>query len=196
MPIEADRSVGADAPARVVVMCVGPAFSGACQPFLSTMQGTIMANPKCQGLLRRGGPMVLVLGMLIGCSGDDLGRRYRVSGHVTRKGQPVTKGTVNFMPVDLAKSRAASGEIQSDGSYTLTTQDPGDGALAGDYRVVISLADVGELERTAGGMPILNEPKKVQVKNLVPPKYSDPGQTVLKCKVEPHSNTYDIDMTE
>ena len=114
----------------------------------------------------------------------------------TRQGQPVTKGTVNFMPVDLAKSRAASGEIQSDGSYSLTTKYPGDGALAGDYRVVISLAEIGELEKTPGGIPILNQPKKVKVKNLVPPKYSDPGQTVLKFTVEPHSNTYDIDLTE
>lgn len=140
--------------------------------------------------------MILLAGLLAGCGDDDLGRRYPVSGHVTRKGQPVDKGTVNFMPVDLATSRAASGEIQSDGSYTLTTQDPGDGALAGDYRVVINLAEVGELERTPGGMPILNEPKKVRVKNLVPPKYSDPSQTVLKFKVEPHSNSYDIDLSE
>ncbi len=140
--------------------------------------------------------MVLILSVLAGCSDDDLGQRYRVSGHVTRQGQPITKGTVNFMPVDLANNRAASGEIQSDGYYTLTTKDPGDGALAGDYRVVISLVEVGEIERTPGGMPILNQPKKVKVKNLVSPKYSDPGQTVLKFKVEPHSNTYDIELTE
>jgi hypothetical protein len=98
--------------------------------------------------------------------------------------------------VDLANSRAASGEIQSDGSYALTTKDPGDGALPGDYRVVINLAEVGELERTPGGIPILNQPKKVKVKNLVSPKYSDPSQTKLKFKVEPHSNSYDIELTE
>ena len=155
-----------------------------------------MANPVRFGLLRRGWLMVFILGILAGCGDDDLGQRYRVSGRVIRQGQPLTKGTVNFMPVDLAKSRAASGEIQSDGSYTLTTKDPGDGALPGDYRVVINLVEVGELERTPGGMPILNQPKKVKVKNLVSPRYSDPGQTTLKFTVEPHSNTYDIDLTD
>jgi hypothetical protein len=156
-----------------------------------------MANPPRPGSPPRGAALALILlGVLAGCSDDDLGRRYPVSGRVMRQGQPVTKGTVNFMPVDLAKSRAASGEIQSDGSYALTTKDPGDGALAGDYRVVINLADVGELERTPGGMPILNEPSKVKVKNLVPPRYSDPSQTVLKFTVEPRSNTYNIDLTD
>jgi hypothetical protein len=136
--------------------------------------------------------------MLAGCGGDDLGRRYPVSGRVIRLGQPVTKGTVNFPPAEAAKGRAATGAIQPDGSYTLTTQDPGDGALAGDYRVVISLVEVDDskLERTPGGIPILNESKKVQVKNLVSPKFSDPGQAVLRFMVEPHSNTYDIDLTD
>ena len=78
----------------------------------------------------------------------------------------------------------------------LRPRTPADGALPGDYRVVISLTEVGELERTPGGIPILNQPKKVKVKNLVPPKYSDPGQTILKFKVEPHSNSYDIELTE
>ena len=140
------------------------------------------------GRSRPAGLLVLALGMLPGCGDDDLGTRYRVSGRVTRKGEPVTKGTVNFMPVDPLTGRAASGAIQSDGTYTLTTQDPDDGALAGDYRVVVSMVDIDDSKagRTPGGMPILNEPKKIKVKNLVSPKFSDPGQTVLKFKVEPH----------
>ncbi len=52
------------------------------------------------------------------------------------------------------------------------------------------------LHEDLGGIPILNQPKKVKVKNLVSPKYSDPSQTVLKFKVEPHSNTYDINLTD
>jgi hypothetical protein len=157
-----------------------------------------MENRSRLGRLSAAACLVLLLGILEGCSDDDLGERYRVSGVVTRKGQPVTDGTVNFMPVDMAKCRTATGPIQSDGSYTLTTKDPNDGALVGDYRVVVSLAEVDDskLGKTPGGMPILNEPKKVKVKNLVSPKFSDPSQTVLKFKVEPHSNTYDIDLTD
>jgi hypothetical protein len=147
---------------------------------------------------RRGGLMVLILGLLAGCSDDDLGKRYPVSGHVTRRGQPLTEGTVNFQPVEASTGRAATGAIQSDGSYTLTTKDSNDGALAGDYRVVVSLAnvDLSKVGRMPNGIPILNQPKKVVVKNLVQPKYSDPAQTVLKFKVEPRRNTYDIDLTD
>ena len=157
-----------------------------------------MANHVRLRPLRRGGLMVLILGLLAGCSDDDLGQRYPVSGHVTRRGQPLTEGTINFQPVEASKGRAATGAIQSDGSYTLTTKDPDDGALAGDYRVIISLAnvDISKVGRMPNGIPILNQPKKVVVKNLVSPKYSDPSRTVLKFKVEPHSNTYDIDLTE
>ena len=148
--------------------------------------------------LRAVGIPILASCIVAGCGDDGLGRRYAVSGRVVRQGQPVTKGTVNFLPVEVAKGRAATGAIQPDGWYTLTTQDPGDGALTGDYRVVISLVDVDDskLEKTPGGIPILNQPKKVQVKNLVPPKYSDPAQTVLKFTVEPRSNTYDIELTD
>ena len=157
-----------------------------------------MENRSRRGRFCSAGFLILVLGVLDGCSDDDLGERYRVSGHVVRQGQPVTKGTVNFMPVDPKAGRTATGAIQSDGSYSLTTKDEQDGALPGDYRVVVSLVDVDDskLEKTPGGMPILNQPKKVKVKNLVSPKYSDPSQTVLKFKVEAHSNTYDIDMTD
>jgi hypothetical protein len=150
------------------------------------------------GRLRCAGFLVIALGFLEGCGDDDLGQRYSVSGRVVRQGQPVTKGTVNFMPVDLKSGRTATGAIQSDGYYSLTTKDEQDGALPGDYKVVVSMVDVDEskLERTPGGMPILNQPKKVKVKNLVSSKFSDPSQTVLKFKVETHSNTYDIDLTD
>jgi hypothetical protein len=143
---------------------------------------------------------IVLLGswIIAGCGDDDLGPRYRVSGRVTRKGEPIKRGTVTFTPVQAANGRAASGEIQPDGSYSLMTKDPGDGALAGDYRVIVSLVDIDDskLGRTPGGMPILNEPKKVKVVNLVSPKFSDPGQTVLKYTVESRSNSYDVDLTE
>src|SRR4029077_5733412 len=121
MPIEAEHS-GLMRTRHSRCRAPAPRSQGRASS-LSTMQGTIMTNCMRQGLRRSGVPMILMLSVVAGCGDDDLGTRYRVSGHVTRQGQPVTKGTVNFMPVDLANSRAASGEIQSDGSYALTTKD-------------------------------------------------------------------------
>jgi hypothetical protein len=148
--------------------------------------------------LRCAGPLIFVPWMLAGCGDDELGQRYSVSGSVMRQGKPLTKGTVNFMPVDPSKGRAATGDIQPDGSYSLTTQNRDDGALAGDYRVVISMVDIDDskLGKMPNGMPILNRPDLVKVKNMVPPKYSDPSKTVLKFKVEPQNNTFPIDLTE
>jgi hypothetical protein len=147
---------------------------------------------------RRAGLLIVVPWMVLGCGDDELGKRYAVSGSVTRQGKPLTKGSVNFMPANPSTGRAATGEIRPDGTYSLTTQNPDDGALAGDYRVVISMVDVDDskLGKMPNGMPILNRPDLVKVKNLLPPKYTDPSQTVLKFKVEPQSNTFPIDLTE
>jgi hypothetical protein len=139
---------------------------------------------------------VLLLGAFGGCGSDDLDRRYSVHGKVTRQGKAGQTGTINFVPVNATTGRAASGEIKPDGSYTLTTKDPGDGAMAGEYVVTINMNEVDRsgVETTPGGMPRLDQMKRVQVKALIPAKYGDPGKTDLKAKVEPRSNSFDFDI--
>ena len=63
-----------------------------------------------------------------GC-GDDggLAERYSVSGRVTYKGEPVKKGAINFVP-GKPEGHPAAGTIE-DGYYSLTTLNPGDGAI-------------------------------------------------------------------
>ena len=79
------------------------------------------------------GPALL---FVLGCSGDDgLGKRYRVSGQVTYKGQPVEKGVVNFVPLTEG-GHGATGQIEN-GSYSLTTLNLNDGAMSGKYKVTI-----------------------------------------------------------
>jgi hypothetical protein len=39
----------------------------------------------------------------------------------------------------VAEGRAASGAIEDDGSFTLMTQQPGDGVAPGDYKVVLKV---------------------------------------------------------
>ncbi len=75
--------------------------------------------------------------LLAGCGGDPSKPKLgKVSGTVTYKGQPVTSGTVRFTP-DASKGgetgQVASGQIESDGSYELTTFDTGDGAILGQH---------------------------------------------------------------
>jgi hypothetical protein len=78
--------------------------------------------------------------IVIGC-GDDgsgLGRRYKVTGKVTYKGELVPHGTVNFIATKPPppEGRAATGEIK-DGYYSLSTAGGNDGALPGEYNVAI-----------------------------------------------------------
>jgi hypothetical protein len=58
---------------------------------------------------------------------------------VTYKGEPVKYGTVSFVP-DASKGTdgpIAMGNIKDDGTYILSTSDPGDGALVGHHKVSI-----------------------------------------------------------
>ena len=87
---------------------------------------------------------LLGLFAVLGC-GDDtgLGQRYPVSGTVTYNGKPVEKGQISFIATDKNKQRDANGFIQ-DGSYTLTTATPGDGALPGEYGVTVTSIEVDD----------------------------------------------------
>jgi hypothetical protein len=60
-----------------------------------------------------------------------------VKGSVTLPdGKPLTEGEITFMPVKQP-GRVAHGKIQTDGTYTLTTENVGEGAVEGAYKVKI-----------------------------------------------------------
>lgn len=75
-----------------------------------------------------------VLGSLLVVSG--CGGRESVSGTVRREGEPLATGKVIFSPVSGGK--LAFGAIQPDGTFQLTTESADDGAVAGQYRVMIA----------------------------------------------------------
>ena len=83
--------------------------------------------------------MAVLMCVSAGCGGGpDRPKTVAVTGKVTSKGQPVTSGTVAFVPTAANGPRPASGEIDSSGNYKLMTFEPGDGALPGEYKVSIS----------------------------------------------------------
>ena len=57
-----------------------------------------------------------------------------VSGKVTIDGQPLTKGVIQVIAEGY---RPAMGDIQADGSFTLTTEKPNDGCVRGTHKVAI-----------------------------------------------------------
>jgi dipeptidyl aminopeptidase/acylaminoacyl peptidase len=101
--------------------------------------------------------------------------RYRVSGTVTYKGEPIAEGTIVLHPVDPGGHRA-SGAIR-DGRYTLTTVNADDGALPGTYTVTIEVVGGGG----AGKLPA---------------RYSNPGTSGMTCQIRAGSNFLDFDLKD
>lgn len=84
----------------------------------------------------------LLCGACCGCGaagGGAAATLIPVKGKVTHKGQPVARGQVKFTPDGYG--RPAYGRLNSDGSFVLTTEKEGDGAVAGEHRV--SVTDTG-----------------------------------------------------
>jgi hypothetical protein len=138
-------------------------------------------------------PVVLCL-LLLGC-GPGRPERAPVHGKITFQGKPVTTGRIAFYP---EPGRSASSPIAADGSYKLTTFEPGDGALLGKHVVTITAT-----EGTGGPMPKTIEDEKRHgmpvagaVKWLVPQKYSDRSSTPLRAvEVKKGENSLDFDLT-
>ena len=94
----------------------------------------------------------VVLGVLFGIlnagcgGGTNTFATILVKGKVTYKGQPLTNGTVTFSPVDSQKCRPATGQIESDGTFVMSTVKFGDGVMPGEYKVAIESLKAGSDE--------------------------------------------------
>lgn len=122
-----------------------------------------------------GGTAVLLLtAFLTGCGGG-VGP---VEGRVAWKdGAPARELAGCQVIFDLPeKQTSARGTIQADGSFRLTTNKPDDGALAGDYKVL--LIEVGRKPR---GGPDSTE----LAPGLIDARYADPSTTDLRATIPP-----------
>ena len=118
----------------------------------------------------------ILLGSLSGCSRGDRPPTVSVGGKVTYQGKPVGQGTISFQPSDNrtgASNRPAGGDLQADGSYELSSFRPGDGAVPGEYDVVITSYLSG---------PTLDEPNKPVVW-AIPQRYANARTSGLKAVV-------------
>jgi len=136
---------------------------------------------------RRASPLIMAIVAVSipqGCSSSGP-EMARVSGRVTYDGKPVPKGTISFQAVGPG-GRNATGVLGPDGTYTLQTEQPGDGAQLGEYRVAISARDDVVLDYTPE--------KPVPPKRLVPEKFEDPKTSDLKATVKSGRNDFPFDL--
>ena len=85
-------------------------------------------------------PLLLILGVYYLFIGGGLGspRAYKTDGIVTLEGQPAVGARITLYPETKKRSRFfPTGKVGEDGTFELTTYQPGDGAPAGRYRVTI-----------------------------------------------------------
>lgn len=75
-----------------------------------------------------------VLVLFAGCN-DGRPKRAPISGQVLIDGQPLTHGSVSFMPT---QGRPAGANLDENGRFVLTCYEKDDGAVLGEYRVAIS----------------------------------------------------------
>ncbi len=111
---------------------------------------------------------------------------YPVKGKVTFKdGSPLSKGLVEFEPVDGADKMNASGEIRADGTFVLGTLEPDDGAVAGRHRAIIVVQpDVGTGPEDVTGTR----------REIINPKYRRYDTSGLEFTVESKPNEFQIEV--
>ena len=91
----------------------------------------------------------------VGCSSGDQFSTAPVSGTVTSDGKPIPGGSVTFSPTATGTKdhagKPASGTIQEDGTYTLTTYSDGDGAVIGKHTISFTPPATEVAAAPAGG---------------------------------------------
>lgn len=91
-----------------------------------------------------------------GCGGTGV-PVYPASGHVEfADGTRMTGGSVSFRPVQAATGASARGQIRPDGTFTLTTFTPDDGAALGRHQALIVSALGGDRETPNPAQPQLD----------------------------------------
>jgi hypothetical protein len=116
--------------------------------------------------------------MVAGCRGSSLSQptTYEVQGKVIlASGKPLAAGRVTFVAADEMLPQA-SGEIQPDGEFSLTTRVHGDGAVPGHYKVRIEPAESKNRRAIRPGFPV---------------KYVDEDSSGLLITVKAESNRLD-----
>lgn len=136
--------------------------------------------------------IALVTALLTGCGGGSKHpRTAAVSGKVTFDGKPLETGSLLFVPVGGGPS--AQGQINADGTYSLGTFTETDGAVLGQFKVMITAYSI------PAGAAVLPENEgrgNEGIKSLIPEIYSDLEKSGLTATVTETANTIDFDLVK
>ncbi len=147
---------------------------------------------------------------MTGCSGGGSGPErkptIKVSGKITMAGGPVADAVVTFSPQE--GQPVAFGRTDSEGKYTLTTYEAGDGAVAGKYIVLVNkssgaggggTASVSHEAFVSGQAAVTahaaaGKPGGSAPASVLPEKYSNASTSDLTTTVSPDKTSYDFEL--
>lgn len=115
----------------------------------------------------------------------------RVTGRVTYQGKPLKGWIIYFVP---ERGPVASGLIDEEGRYSLSTTGSGDGAVVGRHKVYFSPPPSTEApaDLTKPESPI--PPRRSGSAISLPPKLCSPASTDKTAEVKPGSQQIDFDL--
>ena len=127
-----------------------------------------------------------LIGLAVGCEGDDRPTPVPVRGKVMyKKSTPAAGALVVFHPTDDADESAMGGKpfatVGDDGTFELTTREAGDGAPAGEYGVTIDWR--ASPQGKAKGLSLTDE--GAVGRSRLNPKYSNPQKPAFTVTVTP-----------
>jgi hypothetical protein len=126
--------------------------------------------------------MSLLAGLLLGCGEQSM--RYPVAGKVMIDGEPLSMGSIRFVP---DKGRPATSAISSDGTFELTetslSPNPNQqGVAPGKYRVAVSATKI--IDEDAD-----------EVEWLAPSKYADFRTSEIEMEINGPQKDLIVDLT-
>ncbi len=108
----------------------------------------------------------------------------RVRGRVSLEdGTPLPRGMVVFEGAGGGKAVTARGEVQTDGTFQLSTHRPGDGVPPGKYRVLVNPLDLSDVPDEQKTLPF-------------DAKYMKFETSGLEYEVKPGDNQFDIKLAK
>jgi hypothetical protein len=156
----------------------------------SKPQGRRPRVHRIRGIALAIGGLCVACCFYVGCGGSKKEQwpTAEVTGRVTYRGKPLDCGTVKFLPTQAADEgvRVAYGIIDEQGCYRLGTYGQTDGAILGDFQVVVACRPA---ERS-------HNPRMQRAASQIPARYADPVESGLTAHVAAGSNTFDFDLKD
>ena len=126
---------------------------------------------------------LLLAAVLAGCYGS---RTSPVEGVVLLDGKPLPDASIQFVP--QGTGRDATGQTDKSGAFSMSTYNPKDGVVPGEYKVVIS-RPTGTLDPTQHGSA--EDAMSVAAK-APPPKAPDFPQQYTRADQTPLTQTVPV----